>query len=33
MAVEAFIQTEPLPSMAYLMQPLTDQLNRAFRER
>jgi HlyD family secretion protein len=33
MPVEAFIQTKPLSPMAYLMQPLTDQLNRAFRER
>jgi HlyD family secretion protein len=33
MPVEAFIQTKPLSPMAYLMQPLADQLNRAFRER
>lgn len=33
MPAEAFIQTKPLSPMAYLMQPLTDQLNRAFRER
>jgi HlyD family secretion protein len=33
MPVEAFIRTKPLSPMAYLLQPLTDQLNRAFRER
>ena len=33
MPVEAFIQTKPLTPLAYLMQPLSEQLNRAFRER
>lgn len=33
MPVEAFIQTKPLTPWAYLMQPLSEQLNRAFRER
>jgi HlyD family secretion protein len=33
MPVEAFIQTKPLSPMAYLLQPLSDQLNRALRER
>ena len=33
MPAEAFIQTKELSPMAYLLQPLTDQLNRAFRER
>ena len=33
MPVEVFIQTKPLSRMAYLMQPLTDQLNRTIWER
>jgi len=33
MSVEAFIQTKPLSPLAYLMQPLSEQLNRVFRER
>ena len=33
MPVEAFIQTKPLSPLSYLMQPLSEQLNWAFRER
>ncbi len=33
MPVEAFIETSPRSALSYLTKPLTDQFNRAFRER
>lgn len=33
MPAEVFVRTGDRTAMAYLMKPLTDQINRAFRER
>jgi HlyD family secretion protein len=33
MPVEAFIQTQPRTVVSYLVKPLYDQINRAFREK
>ncbi len=33
MPVEAFIETSPRTALSYLTKPLTDQFERAFRER